>query len=313
MPIHKPRQWDLPENLVTPESVYLSRRSLMKATLAWSALGVAGLGANIAGASKPTDFLIDPNLPITDQAYVFDYVNFYEFGSQKNVAPLTQAMQTNPWSLRVGGLVEQERLFDLDDLRKVMPMEERITRHRCVEAWAFVAPWQGFPLAALLAKVQPLPEAKYIKFKTLADEETMPGLAQVWYPWPYVEGLSIAEARNELAFLATGLYGKDLKPQNGAPIRLVLPWKYGFKSIKSIVSIELVAEQPVSFWEEVASSEYGFWANVNPDVPHRRWSQASHRMLGTNEREPTELYNGYGQWVAELYPDAKAAGRKFYY
>ena len=182
-----------------------------------------------------------------------------------------------------------------------MPVEERIYRHRCVEAWAMTVPWSGFPLRALVELARPLAAARYLKMTTFMDPETAFGQKQPWYPWPYVEGLTLAEATHELAFMATGLYGKPLPRQNGAPLRLAVPWKYGFKSVKSIVRLELVAERPRTFWETIQASEYGFWANVNPEVPHPRWSQAKERLLGSDEEVPTRLFNGYAAEVAGLY------------
>jgi sulfoxide reductase catalytic subunit YedY len=198
-------------------------------------------------------------------------------------------------------MVKQERQVDIDTLIRAMPLEERLYRHRCVEAWSMSVPWTGFPMKALLDYAEPLGGAKYVRMETFHDADMASGQKQFWYPWPYVEGLTMAEAANDLTFLVTGVYGKPLPKQFGAPLRLATPWKYGFKSIKSIVKIEFTDERPVSYWEKIQDSEYGFWANVNPDVPHPRWSQASERVLGTDERVPTLLYNGYGEQVAGLY------------
>jgi sulfoxide reductase catalytic subunit YedY len=198
-------------------------------------------------------------------------------------------------------LVETPQDIAIDDLLKAMPLEERLYRHRCVETWAMAVPWTGFPLAALLARAKPLGSAKYVRMETFLDRTTAPGQRQFWYPWPYVEGLTIEEAGNDLAFMVTGAYGKPLGKSYGAPLRLAVPWKYGFKSIKSITRVSLVAERPTSFWEHLQASEYGFWANVNPAVPHPRWSQASEEVLGTSGRRPTQIYNGYGEFVAGLY------------
>ena len=192
-------------------------------------------------------------------------------------------------------------VYDMDQIRKQFTAEERIYRLRCVEGWSMVIPWQGFPLSALLNAVEPTSDAKYLKFTTLLDPGQMPGQNSMFFAWPYVEGLRLDEAMNDLAILATGLYGKDLLPQNGAPVRLVVPWKYGFKSIKSIVKIELVADQPTSLWMDAASNEYGFYANVNPEVSHPRWSQSSERRIGETGRRPTLKFNGYGEQVAALY------------
>jgi sulfoxide reductase catalytic subunit YedY len=190
-------------------------------------------------------------------------------------------------------------------LLKQVTLEERLYRHRCVEAWAMTVPWTGFPLADLVRLAEPTADARYLVFTSLADRKTMPGLRQSWYPWPYTEGVTLAEAMNELAFLAVGMYGKIIPKQDGAPIRLTLPWKYGFKSAKSIVQVEFTDRRPVSFWEQLQDSEYGFWANVNPEVPHPRWSQAQERLLGSDEMVPTRIWNGYGEYVASLYDGLK--------
>ncbi len=200
-------------------------------------------------------------------------------------------------------MVKSKRTIGLDDLLKQMHLEERVYRHRCVEAWAFTAPWIGFPLADLVKLAEPLGSATYLKFTTLADPKTMPGLHKPWYPWPYTEGLTMQEAMNELAFLSVGMYGKTMPPQDGAPIRLTVPWKYGFKSAKSIVRVEFTDRRPETFWEGLQSSEYGFWANVNPAVPHPRWSQAEERLIGTDQMVPTQIWNGYGEFVAAMYAD----------
>ncbi len=208
---------------------------------------------------------------------------------------------TRPWTVVLDGLVEEEQTVDIDALIRGQALEERLYRLRCVEAWAMAVPWTGFPLSDLVALARPLSSAKYLRMETFLDPAMAPNHRQTWYPWPYVEGLTIEEATNELAFMVTGVYGKPLEAQFGAPLRLAVPWKYGFKSIKSIVRISFTDERPVSFWQELQDSEYGFWANVNPEVPHPRWSQATERMLGTDERRPTLKWNGYGEWVAGLY------------
>jgi sulfoxide reductase catalytic subunit YedY len=199
-------------------------------------------------------------------------------------------------------MVEKSRMITFEDLMKQVQLEDRVYRHRCVEAWAMTVPWTGFPLSQLVKLAAPLPSAKYVVMTTIMDEKAMPGLAE-FYPWPYVEGVTIEEANNDLAFIATGLYGKPLSPQNGGPIRLVLPWKYGFKSVKAIVKVEFTDKRPKTMWAQILPSEYGFWANVNPKVPHPRWSQATERLLGSGEIVPTQLYNGYADQVAGLYTD----------
>ena len=238
---------------------------------------------------------------ITGEREATTYNNYYEFGSHKTISAAAQKLPQRPWTLRVEGMVERPGEFALDDLLRRMPIEERVYRHRCVEAWSMVVPWTGFQLSELLKLVAPLGSARYVRFETAAVPTVMPGLRQSWYPWPYVEGCTIAEAANELSFMVVGAYGKPLPPQNGGPIRIHFPWKYGFKSGKSLVRVVLTDQRPKSFWEAIQPQEYGFWANVNPEVPHPRWSQATERVLGTNERVPTRIFNGYGEFVAGLY------------
>ena len=241
---------------------------------------------------------------MTDEFDATTYNNFYEFGSHKSIYKAAQALKTNPWSITIDGLVDNPKTIDWDDLLKQLPIEERVYRHRCVEAWSMIVPWTGFPLSSLISLVKPLSSAKYITLETIMDREAMPGLRQHWYPWPYTEGLTLPEAANELAFMATGVYGKKLPKQMGAPVRLVVPWKYGFKSIKSVVRITFTDKRPVSFWEKLQPKEYGFWANVNPEVAHPRWSQARERTL-SGQTIPTQLFNGYTEFVAHLYKNMK--------
>lgn len=305
--------WRIPENQATPESVYLDRRRLLQAMgLGAGLLATAGAAlslrparaadpdptANLYPVKRNDRYALDR--PLTPEQDVTTYNNFYEYGSDKDIWEAAQELKIRPWTVKFEGMVEQEREVDIDTLIRAMPLEERLYRHRCVEAWSMAVPWTGFPLKALVDYAKPLASAKYVRMQTFQNDEA-PGFGQVFYPWPYVEGLTMAEATNELAFMVTGLYGKPVPRQNGAPLRLVTPWKYGFKSIKSIVRIGFTDERPVSFWEQLQSSEYGFWANVNPEVPHPRWSQAKERVLGTGERVPTLLYNGYGEYVADLY------------
>ncbi len=239
---------------------------------------------------------------MTPRMSVTNYNNFYEFTTDKEgVAHAAAAFVSTPWQVRVDGMVHRPRTFDLDDLRRVSPPEERIYRMRCVEAWSMVIPWAGFPLSRLLEQVQPMGSARYVAFTTLLDPTRMPGQSGGALPWPYVEGLRMDEAMHPLTLLATGLYGAELPPQNGAPVRLVVPWKYGFKGIKSIVHISLVADQPATTWARQAASEYGFFANVNPDVPHPRWTQANEQRIGESGRRPTLMFNGYAEQVAGLY------------
>jgi len=300
---------------ITPEHIYRSRRQFLKA------MGVLGAGALLAacgplapgqsGAPQATpadlqtgaqtDELDDP---LNSYEAITNYNNYYEFTTDKElVAVLASDFQSSPWQVEVTGLVNNPKTFGLEDLLKSFPQEERIYRLRCVEGWSMVIPWNGFPLSALLKQVEPTSQAKYVRFVTRYDPDIYPGQNSRFYPWPYQEGLRLDEAMHDLTILATGLYGKELPPQNGAPVRLVVPWKYGFKSIKAIIRIELVAEQPATLWSTVAPHEYGFYANVNPDVPHPRWSQASERRIGESGRRPTLLFNGYAEEVAHLYKD----------
>ena len=294
---------------ITPEYLYLSRRRFLKGigALATSALVLGGCrGEATPSPTTPVDTVPGTDEdeledPLTLEDAINNYNNFYEFSLDKAaVAPLSEDFKTDPWTVEVGGLVNKPKTFDLDDLRE-FSQEERIFRMRCVEAWSMVIPWLGFPLAALLQEVEPTSDAQYVRFETLYDPEQMSGQRNRVFNWPYVEGLRLDEAMHDLTILATGIYGKPLLPQTGAPIRLVVPWKYGFKSIKSIVKIDLVAEMPVSLWMAQAPNEYGFYANVNPDVPHPRWSQSSERRIGESGRRKTLLFNGYEEEVAYLY------------
>ncbi len=296
---------------ITPYETYLSRREFLKAA------GLLGAGALLAAAcggtpssegapaavktsvSAQTDELGDP-LNTYDQ--ITHYNNYYEFTTRKeDVAEKAQDFPTSPWQVEVGGLVHKPRTFGLEDLLKTFPQEERIYRLRCVEAWSMVIPWQGFPLAALLKAVEPMSSAKYVRFEALYDPEKMPGQKSRFYPWPYTEGLRLDEAMHDLTLMATGLYGAPLPPQSGAPLRLVVPWKYGFKSIKAVVKIELTEFPPDTLWHTVAPDEYGFYANVNPQVDHPRWSQATERRIGESHRRETLMFNGYAEEVAHLY------------
>lgn len=303
---------DIKPSEVTPEHVYLSRRDFLKSmgivtggALLLSACGVKGPSADPAVTPEDletgatTDELGDP---LTPYESITNYNNYYEFTVDKErVAPLSQDLITSPWAVQVGGLVNNPKTYDVDDILQKFTQQERIYRLRCVEAWSMVIPWVGFPLAELLKEVEPTSQARYVRFETLHDPEQMPGQESNWYNWPYIEGLRLDEAMNELAILATGLYGNPLPPQDGAPIRLVVPWKYGFKSIKAIVKIDLVAEMPTSLWMAAAPNEYGFYANVNPQVNHPRWSQASERRIGELGRRDTLMFNGYEEEVAYLY------------
>lgn len=315
------RGWELPETAATPEPVFRARRQLIKGLAAGPILAAMPVllsscdgkepsgGAPAAGAGDPSAGLYPVkrnarytvDSAMTDEKYAISYNNFYEYGTSKSISREAQQLKIRPWTVKIDGAVEKPFDIAIDDLLKKMPLEERVYRFRCVEAWAMTVPWSGFPLKALVDLARPLSSAKYMRMETFGDTSMAPGLKQPWYPWPYVEGLTLAEATHELAFIATGLYGKPIPKQNGAPLRLVVPWKYGFKNIKSIVRISFTEERPKTFWEKMGPTEYGFWANVNPEVAHPRWSQASANILGENRRAPTQLFNGYGDYVAGLY------------
>lgn len=303
MRIIRRRGWEIAESQVTPESAVLNRRSLLGGTAALlAAAGVACLPGLAEAAPNPK---YQPGRPLTEEKYATTYNNYYEFSESKNLWREAQAMKTSPWTIEFSGLVKQPRKIAYEDLLKQVSLEERIYRHRCVEAWAMTVPWTGFPMADLLKVAEPLGSAKYLAFETVQDK-SMDGLSTPLYPWPYVDGLAIDEAANELAFITTGMYGKPLPPQNGGPIRMTTPWKYGFKQVKSIVKITFTDKRPRCFWQDINASEYGFWANVNPDVAHPRWSQARERLLGVDEWVPTQIYNGYGDFVAGLYSNRKS-------
>ena len=295
---------------VTPEKLYLSRRELMAGVIALAAVGCdAGTEAGAAApapAGAPLKATPNPAYRVQDTPTKFEaastYNNFYEFGVNKeDPARLGHTLKPRPWHVQVDGLCAKPKTFDIEEVLKVAPLEERIYGLRCVEAWSMVIPWIGYPLSALLKLVEPRPGARYVEFATLKDPEQFPGQKSSVLDWPYVEGLRIDEAMSPLALLAVGLYGKPLPGQNGAPLRLVVPWKYGFKGIKSIVRIRLTTEQPPTTWSAAAPDEYGFFANVNPAVDHPRWSQASERRIGEIQRRPTLPFNGYADQVAGLY------------
>ena len=248
----------------------------------------------------------DAGRKVTPEEINSRYNNFYEFGSQKAIYDAAQALPTEPWTIEVDGMVNKPFKIGIEDLLKKLPPEERIYRHRCVEAWSMVIPWIGIPLKRFVAMAEPTSGAKYVRFQSFEDPKVARGQRQVWYPWPYIEGMTIEEANNEMPLMVVGAYGKILLKQFGAPIRVHMPWKYGFKSAKSLVKISFTDKRPVSFWETLASNEYGFWANVNPKVPHPRWSQATERVLGTGQEIPTVIFNGYGDEVASLYKGMEA-------
>ncbi len=298
---------------ITPYAQYLSRRDFLKAA------GVLTGSAILAAcAPKPEDTILNeheiqvvetpPNKTdefgdaLTSFNDVASYNNYYEFSANKEaVIPLSKNFKTRPWTVEVYGLVENPRIYAIEDLLGRFTQEERIYRLRCVEGWSMVIPWMGFPLAGILKEAGPTLDAAYVRFESVYRPEEMKGQGNQFYPWPYQEGLRLDEAMNDLTILATGLYDISLPNQNGAPLRLVVPWKYGFKSIKAVVKIELTRERPQTFWNTTAPNEYGFYSNVNPDRPHPRWSQATERRIGELNRRPTSMFNGYGEQVAHLY------------
>jgi len=308
--------WEIPEREVTPQHFFFNRRKFLgTAGAAAVTLAMPAIARSEDDPSTklypaaPNPGFKDAGRPITDKSYNITFNNFYEFGSSKQIYRAAEALPIRPWEISIEGLVEKPFVIGIDDLLKKITLEERVYRHRCVEAWSMTVPWTGFPLRKLVEISKPGSAAKYVRMETFNLPDLAPGqrpgLFGGSYPWPYVEGVTMAEAMNDLAFIATGAYGAPLPKSMGAPIRLHLPWKYGFKSVKSIVRVSFVDQRPVSFWEQLAGDEYGFWANVNPDVPHPRWSQASERILGSNEQVPTRLYNGYGEFVAGLYEGLK--------
>ncbi|MGU9961952.1 MAG: protein-methionine-sulfoxide reductase catalytic subunit MsrP [Candidatus Puniceispirillales bacterium WSBS_2018_MAG_OTU23] len=309
MLIRTPRPWSISENDITPEDTYVNRRQLLAgmgfgavATAIGGGLFPRGAMAAITGLPAERNLAFTLDRDITEESDATTYNNFYEFGSSKNIWKAAQKLETDPWAVTIDGMVEEDITIDAEDLvRKLGGVEERLYRHRCVEAWAMAVPWSGIPLKKLVEFARPDAGAKYLRIETFYDPDVAGGQKQSWYPWPYVEGITIEEAQNELAFLGTGLYGKPMPKQNGAPLRLVLPWKYGFKSIKSIRKITFTDKRPVSFWQDLQVKEYGFWANVNPEYNHKRWSQETERLLGSNERVRTQKYNGYAEWVEPLY------------
>jgi len=327
--------WEIPDREATPEPEYLDRRrflqtaglagaSILAGAAALSTCSTGGVAPAVATPSEPASgaarrppgpspyasffpakrnpaFILDR--PLTAETVAASYNNFYEFGEDKRSPSLLAGrLTTYPWRVEVTGLVARPKAYDVEELMRLLPGEERLYRHRCVEAWAMAVPWTGFPVKSLLDLVQPLSSAGFVRMLSFYRPDEAPGQKTLhWYPWPYYEGLTLAEAMNPLAFFATGIYGHPLPPQHGAPLRLVTPWKYGFKSIKSIVKIELVSQKPHTFWNDVVPDEYDFFANVNPAVPHKRWSQAAETMIDTRERRPTLPFNGYGEFVARLY------------
>jgi sulfoxide reductase catalytic subunit YedY len=317
MNVIRRRGWEIPESQLTPEHLAFNRRKFLiggASALAASAALQSGAAqaqrvSDVANLPDPTaDFYpakrnakYTLDRPITDEKINAHYNNFYEFNSSKEVSAQAQKLPIRPWTVKIDGMVEKPIEIGVDDLIRKLTLEERTYRHRCVEAWSMAIAWTGFPLAKLVDLAKPLGSAKYLKMETFMEPKLAPGQRQAWFPWPYVESLTMAEAANDLAFMATGAYGHPMAKQHGAPLRLAVPWKYGFKSIKSIVRFSFVEKRPRGMWEALQASEYGFWANVNPKVPHPRWSQATEEVIGTGERRPTLLFNGYGEFVADIY------------
>ncbi|HEY4547264.1 MAG TPA: protein-methionine-sulfoxide reductase catalytic subunit MsrP [Pedomonas sp.] len=319
MLIRKPSAFSLPEREATPEALYLNRREWLAGMIAAGLLPASALTACAEAAPTPSslaklNYTSGPFSTDEEQTpfkAVTTYNNFYEFGTDKgDPSANAHTLKPRPWTVTVDGMAAKPRQFDVDALLKAMPLEERIYRLRCVEGWSMVIPWVGFPLASLLKQVEPTASARYVAFTSLHDPRQMPGQRGFVLRWPYVEGLRLDEAMHPLTMLAVGLYGRVLPNQNGAPIRLVVPWKYGFKSIKSIVSIRLTDKQPPTSWNLSAPREYGFYSNVNPAVSHPRWSQAKERRIGEFKRRDTLLFNGYGEQVAGLYKGLDL--RKYY-
>ena len=323
--IKRTKGWEIPESQATPEAVFRDRRRFLTAIAAGAlALGALPLGARSAAAADaasddpsaklypaPRDNRYTLDRPITDEKVSTTYNNYYEFGSSKTIWEEAQRLPIRPWQIKIDGMVEKEMTLGIDDLLKQVQLEERLYRHRCVEAWSMAVPWTGFPMRRLVEIAKPLASAKYVRTETFNRPDVAVGMKATWYPWPYIEGVTMEEATNELALIGTGIYGKPLPKQMGAPIRMVLPWKYGFKSAKGLVRFTFTDKRPVNFWQDLQASEYGFWANVNPEVPHPRWSQATEEIIGTDgKRVPTQLFNGYGEYVAQLYKNM--AGEKLW-
>jgi len=309
MVIRRRPGWALPESAATPDSAFFNRRQILAAggiaagslLMPRLARAAADPTAGLYPVMRNPRYKLDRDL--TPEEVNAKYNNFYEFGAHKYIAQAAQALKIRPWTVTIDGMVEKEMKLGIDDLIKKMALEERLYRHRCVEAWSMTVPWSGFPLADLVKLANPLSSAKYLRMETFMDPEVATAQQATWDPWPYIEGLTMAEATNELAFMVTGAYGKPMAKQFGAPLRLAVPWKYGFKHIKSIVRFTFTDKRPTSYWTTQQAHEYGFWANVNPKVPHPRWSQATERILHTGERVPTLLFNGYGEYVADMYKD----------
>ncbi|WP_031496950.1 protein-methionine-sulfoxide reductase catalytic subunit MsrP [Bryobacter aggregatus] len=292
MLIKVPKSWQIPERDATPETDFLTRRKL---------LALAALPMALPAATRNPEFTLDR--PLTEEWAVTSYNNYYEFSSNKQkVKDLVGNFKLRPWTVEISGLCDKPQKLSIEEIEKTMPIEERLYRHRCVEAWSMAVPWTGFVLSNLLKRAEPKSSAKFVRFTSVNRPGEMPGIGQApSFPWPYVEGLRMDEAMHPLTFAVTGLYGKPLPIQNGAPLRLAIPWKYGFKGGKAIFKIEFIANQPATTWNTAGPKEYGFYANVNPKAPHPRWSQAVEQIIPTMGRRPTLLYNGYEKWVASMY------------
>ncbi len=306
--MRKSKNPPIPSSQITPKELFVNRRNFLKtATIALGSISLAACNLfaskDLAAPSAESTQIVDE---LGDRANSFEdvthYNNYYEFSTNKSaVAGLAKNFQTQPWNIHIFGLVNEEKIYDLDDLKRKFPSEERVYRLRCVEGWSMVIPWVGLPLARLLRDVEPTSNAGFVRFETLDDPKRLPREASPAYPWPYQEGLRLDEALNDLTILAYGMYGGELPAQNGGGLRLVVPWKYGFKSIKAVVNIELVEEKPETYWNTIAPREYGFYANVNPQVPHPRWPQSTERRIGEASRRDTLLFNGYSDQVASMY------------
>jgi sulfoxide reductase catalytic subunit YedY len=303
---NKLKHIEIPSSEITPKALYLSRRDWLKlagAATAGALLAACapGLVETITGTEAGSTSSPAPDELANTVEEIVNYSNYYEFSTDKQaVYPLSTGFRTTPWAVEVGGLVNKPRTYTIEDLLKFEQVE-RIYRMRCVEAWSMVIPWTGFELNRLLAEVEPMTSAQYVKFTTLMDPDQYPGQKSPFYPWPYTEGLRLDEAMHRLTLLVTGMYGESLPNPTGAPLRLAVPWKYGFKSIKAIVKIELTEERPATLWNTIAPNEYGFYSNVNPDVDHPRWSQRTERRIGEVTRRDTLMFNGYAEEVASLY------------
>ncbi len=309
MHVIRRKGWEIPEREATPEHIALSRRALVRAGAVLGAGAIMpGLPSLAMAADDPTASLYPAkrneaytlDRPLTAEDVASKYNNYYEFSLNKSCYLQAASLKPRPWTVKIDGLVDKPMELGIDDLIKAMPLEERLYRHRCVEAWSMTMPWTGFPLKKLVDYAKPLSGAQFVRFETFMDPKMAPG-QRGFFPWPYVEALTMAEATHDLALMVTGAYGKPLANVFGAPLRLHTPWKYGFKSIKSITKISFVDKRPETFWEASGPGEYGFWANVNPQVSHPRWSQATEEVIATGERRPTLLFNGYAEQVAGLY------------